>query len=123
MEELNLYVDYIHTKGLYLIQLYKIDENGEVLKYLERYTTHNIHSAVNKVKEITDRYPKITIISEDVGFNTHYMNKVKISTLQQVKDINKKNNVNPNSKGKIKVYNDGDIVEKINILYRDIKNE
>lgn len=123
MEELKLYVDYINTKDLYLIQLYKIDENEEVLEYLEKYTTHNVYSAVNKVKEITNRYPKITIISEDISFNTHYMNKVKISTIQQVKDINKKNNVNPNSKEKIKVYNDGDIVEKINILYRDIKNK
>lgn len=123
MEELKLYVDYINTKDLYLIQLYKIDENEEVLEYLEKYTTHNVHSAVNKAKEIADRYPKITIISEDMNFNVYYMDKVKISTLQQVKDINKKNNVNPNSKEKIKVYNDGDIVEKINILYRDIKNK
>lgn len=75
MEELNLYIDYINTKGLYLIQLYKINENEEVLEYLEKYTTHNVYSAVNKVKEIADRYPKITIISEDVGFNTYYMNK------------------------------------------------
>lgn len=75
MEKLNLYVDYINTKGLYLIQLYKIDENGEVLEYLERYTTHNVYSAVNKVKEIADRYPKITIISEDISFNVYYMNK------------------------------------------------
>ena len=75
MEELNLYIDYINTKGLYLIQLYKINENGEVLEYLERYTTYNVHSAVNKAKEIADRYPNITIISEDVGFNTHYMNE------------------------------------------------
>ena len=64
MEELNLYIDYINTKDLYLIQLYKINENGEVLEYLERYTTHNIHSAVNKAKEIADRYAKVTIISE-----------------------------------------------------------
>lgn len=75
MKELNLYVDYIHTKGLYLIQLYKIDENEEVLEYLERYTTHNVYGAVNKVKEITNRYPKITIISEDMNFNVYYMNK------------------------------------------------
>lgn len=75
MEELNLYVDYIHTKGLYLIQLYKIDENGEVLEYLEKYTTHNVYSAVNKAKEIADRYRKITIISEDMSFNVYYMNK------------------------------------------------
>ena len=75
MEELNLYVDYIHTKGLYLIQLYKIDENGEVLEYLEKYETHNVHSAVNKAKEIADRYPKITIISEDIAFNVYYMDK------------------------------------------------
>lgn len=75
MEKLNLYVDYINTKGLYLIQLYKIDENEEVLEYLERYTTHNVCSAVNKVKEITNRYPKITIISEDMNFNVYYMNK------------------------------------------------
>ena len=75
MEELNLYVDYIHTKGLYLIQLYKIDENGKVLEYLERYTTHNVHSAVNKAKEIADRYPRITIVSEDIAFNVYYMNK------------------------------------------------
>jgi hypothetical protein len=75
VEKLNLYVDYINTKGLYLIQLYKIDENEEVLEYLERYTTHNVCSAVNKVKEITNRYPKITIISEDMNFNVYYMNK------------------------------------------------
>ncbi|MFQ9298868.1 MAG: hypothetical protein ACLR4X_10790 [Clostridia bacterium] len=75
MGKLNLYVDYINTKGLYLIQLYKIDENEEVLEYLERYTTHNVYSAVNKAKEIAGRYPKIAIISEDMNFNTHYMNK------------------------------------------------
>lgn len=75
MEELNLYVDYINTKGLYLIQLYKINENEEVLEYLERYTTHNVYSAVNKAKEIVDRYPNVTIISEDIGFNVYYMNK------------------------------------------------
>ena len=75
MEELNLYVDYINTKDLYLIQLYKINENGEVLEYLEKYTTQNIHSVVNKVKEIVDRFPKITIISEDIGFNVYYMSR------------------------------------------------
>ena len=75
MEELNLYVDYINTKDLYLIQLYKINENGEVLEYLEKYTTQNIYSAVNKVKEIADRYPKVTIISEDIGFNAYYMSR------------------------------------------------
>ena len=75
MEELNLYVDYINTKDLYLIQLYKINEDGEVLEYLERYITHNIHSAVNKAKEIADRYPKVTIISEYVGFNVYYMSR------------------------------------------------
>lgn len=75
MGKLNLYVDYIHTKGLYLIQLYKIDENREVLEYLEKYTTHNIHSAVNKAKEIADRYPKICIVSEDMDFNVRYMDK------------------------------------------------
>ena len=36
MEELNLYIDYINTKDLYLIQLYKINGDGEVLEYLER---------------------------------------------------------------------------------------
>lgn len=75
MEELKLYVDYINTKDLYLIQLYKIDENEEVLEYLEKYATHNIHSAVNKAKEIADRYPRITIISEDIEFNVYYMDK------------------------------------------------
>jgi len=75
VEELNLYVDYINTKGLYLIELYKINENEEVLEYLEKYTTHNVHSAVNKAKEIADRHFKITIISEDIEFNVYYMNK------------------------------------------------
>lgn len=75
MEELKLYVDYINIKDLYLIQLYKIDENEEVLEYLEKYTIHNVHSAVNKAKEIADRYPNVTIISEDISFNTYYMNK------------------------------------------------
>ena len=26
-------------------------------------------------KEIADRYPKITIISEDIGFNVYYMSR------------------------------------------------
>lgn len=75
MEELKLYVDYINTKGLYLIQLYKINENEEVLEYLEKYTTHNVYGAVNRAREIANRYPKITIISEDMNFNVYYMNK------------------------------------------------
>ena len=75
MEKLNLYIDYINTKDLYLIQLYKINEDGEVLEYLEKYTTQNIHSVVNKVKEIVDRFPKVTIISEDIGFNVYYMSR------------------------------------------------
>lgn len=75
MEELNLYVDYINTKDLYLIQLYKIDENEEVLEYLEKYTIHNVYGAVNRAREIANRYPKITIISEDMNFNVYYMNK------------------------------------------------
>ena len=75
MEELNLYVDYIHTKSLYLIQLYKIDENEEVLEYLERYEIHNVYGAVNRAREIANRYPKITIISEDMNFNVYYMNR------------------------------------------------
>lgn len=75
MGKLNLYVDYINTKDLYLIQLYKIDENEEVLEYLEKYTIHNVYGAVNKVKEIADRYPNVTIISESMSFNVYYMNK------------------------------------------------
>lgn len=75
MEGLNLYVDYINTKGLYLIELYKINENGEALEYLEKYETYDIYSAVNKAKEIANRYPRITIISEDIEFNVYYMNK------------------------------------------------
>ena len=58
-----------------MIQLYKINEDGEVLEYLEKYTTQNIYSAVNKAKEIADRYPRITIISEDIGFNAYYMSR------------------------------------------------
>lgn len=75
MEELKLYVDYINTKDLYLIQLYKIDENEEVLEYLEKYTTHNVYGAVNRAREIANRYPKITIISKDMNFNVYYMNR------------------------------------------------
>ena len=75
MEELKLYVDYINTKGLYLIELYKINENEEVLEYLEKYTTHNVYGAVNRAREIANRYPNVTIISEDMNFNVYYMNK------------------------------------------------
>ena len=75
MKELKVYVSYIHTLDLYMIQLFEVDENEEVLRYLEEYSTHNVRSAVNKVRDIKDRYDKVHIVSEDVGFNTHYMNE------------------------------------------------
>ena len=75
MGELKVYVTYIHTLDLYMIQLFEVDENEEVLRYLEEYSTHNVHSAVNKVGDIKSRYNKVEIVSEDIAFNTHYMDK------------------------------------------------
>lgn len=75
MKELKVYVSYIHTLDLYMIQLFEVDENEEVLRYLEEYSTHNVRSAVNKVRDIKDRYDKVHIVSEDIAFNVYYMDK------------------------------------------------
>lgn len=69
------FIDNIETVNKYIISLFEVDEEDNVLKFLEKYESNNLNSVVNKVKDIKDRYPRITIISEDISFNTQYMNK------------------------------------------------
>lgn len=75
MKKLKVYVSYIHTLKLYMIQFFEVDKNEEVLRYLEEYSTHNVRSAVNKVRDIKNRYPNTRVYNEDETFKVYYMNE------------------------------------------------
>lgn len=67
------FIDYIETVNKYIISLFEVDEEDNVLKFLEKYESNNINSVVNKVKDIENRYVDVEVISEDRKFNLLYM--------------------------------------------------
>lgn len=67
------FIDNIETVNKYIISLFEVDEEDNVLKFLEKYESNNLNSIVNKVKDIESRYVDAKIISEDIKFNLLYM--------------------------------------------------
>lgn len=66
------FIDNIETVNKYIISLFEVDEEDNVLKFLEKYESNNINSVINKVKDIESRYVDAKIISEDIKFNLLY---------------------------------------------------
>lgn len=64
--------DNIETVNKYIISLFEVDEEDNVLKFLEKYESNNINSVINKVKDIENRYVDVEVISEDRKFNLLY---------------------------------------------------
>nr|DAE62914.1 MAG TPA: hypothetical protein [Caudoviricetes sp.] len=67
------FIDNIETVNKYIISLFEVDEEDNVLKFLEKYESNNINSVINKVKDIESRYTDVEVISEDRKFNLLYM--------------------------------------------------
>lgn len=67
------FIDNIETVNKYIISLFKVDKEDNVLKFLEKYESNNINSVINKVKDIESRYTDVEVISEDRKFNLLYM--------------------------------------------------
>lgn len=63
------FIDNIETVNKYIISLFEVDEEDNVLKFLEKYESNNINSVINKVKDIESRYTDVEVISEDIKFN------------------------------------------------------
>lgn len=59
------FIDNIETVNKYIISLFEVDEEDNVLKFLEKYESNNINSVINKVKDIESRYTDVEVISED----------------------------------------------------------
>lgn len=66
------FIDNIETVNKYIISLFEVDEEDNVLKFLEKYESNNINSVINKVKDIESRYTDVEVISEDIKFNLLY---------------------------------------------------
>jgi hypothetical protein len=66
------FIDNIETVNKYIISLFEVDEEDNVLKFLEKYESNNINSVINKVKDIENRYVDVEVISEDRKFNLLY---------------------------------------------------
>lgn len=67
------FIDNIETVNKYIISLFEVDEEDNVLKFLEKYESNNINSVINKVKDIESRYTDVEVISEDRKFNLLYI--------------------------------------------------
>lgn len=66
------FIDNIETVNKYIISLFEVDEEDNVLKFLEKYESNNINSVANKVKDVKSRYVDVEVISEDRKFNLLY---------------------------------------------------
>ena len=67
------FIDNIETVNKYIISLFEVDEEDNVLKFLEKYESNNINSVINKIKDVENRYVDVEVISEDRKFNLLYM--------------------------------------------------
>ena len=66
------FIDNIETVNKYIISLFEVDEEDNVLRFLEKYESNNINSAINKVKDVENRYVDVEVISENRKFNLLY---------------------------------------------------
>ena len=66
------FIDNIETVNKYIISLFEVDEEDNVLKFLEKYESNNINSVANKVKDVESRYVDVEVISEDRKINLLY---------------------------------------------------
>ena len=65
-----VFIDYIHTVDIYLIELIKVDSKNNVLSCLEKYETNNVDDAVDSCLNIQDKYGDVTFYTESETFDS-----------------------------------------------------
>ena len=65
-----VFIDYIHTVDIYLIELIKVDSENNVLSCLEKYEVNNVDDAFNLCLDIQDRYSDVTFYTESETFDS-----------------------------------------------------
>ena len=63
-----VFIDYIYTVDIYLIELIKVDSENNVLSCLEKYEVNNVDDAFNLCLDIQDRYSDFTFYTESETF-------------------------------------------------------
>ena len=65
-----VFIDYIYTVDIYLIELIKVDSENNVLSCLEKYEVNNVDDAFNLCLDIQDRYSDVTFYTESETFDS-----------------------------------------------------
>ena len=64
-----VFIDYIHTVDIYLIELIEVDSKNNVLSCLEKYEVNNVDDAVDACLNIQDKYESVTFYTESELFD------------------------------------------------------
>ena len=65
-----VFIDYIYTVDIYLIELIETDSENNVLSCLEKYEVNNVDDAFNLCLDIQDRYADVTFYTENETFDS-----------------------------------------------------
>ena len=72
-----VFIDYINTIDIYLIELIEVDSENNVLSCLEKYETNNVDDAVEACLNIQDKYESVTFYTESVLFDSVILTRVR----------------------------------------------
>ena len=72
-----VFIDYIYTVDIYLIELVKVDNENNVLSCLEKYEVNNVDDAFNLCLDIQDRYADVTFYTESETFDSVILTRAR----------------------------------------------
>ena len=72
-----VFIDYIYTVDIYLIELIETDSENNVLSCLEKYEVNNVDDAFNLCLDIQDRYGDVTFYTESETFDSVMLTRMK----------------------------------------------
>ena len=72
-----VFIDYIHTVDIYLIELIEVDSENTVLSCLEKYEVNNVDDAVDACLNIQDKYESVTFYTESVLFDSVILTRAR----------------------------------------------
>ena len=72
-----VFIDYINTINIYLVELVKVDSQNNVLTCLEKYEVNNVDDAVDICLEIQDKYEGVTFYTESELFDSVILTRAR----------------------------------------------
>lgn len=72
-----VFIDYINTINIYLVELVKVDSQNNVLTCLEKYEVNNVDDAVDICLEIQDKYEGVTFYTESELFDSVILTRTR----------------------------------------------